>query len=857
MIDLPPPPPTGKLPGGVTPLAYRLDLTLEPDKPRFPGKVEIDVRIAAPARTIHLHGRDLSVHLASAAIGGRKLAGVWKQADASGIVALTFPEPLPAGRVTLAFEYDAAFNDSPAGLFRVKVGEDWYGWSQFESTDARSAFPSFDEPGFKTPFTVTLRTRPGQVAIGNAPRVSSTTEGGLAVHRFQPTVPLPTYLVAMMAGPFATVEGTVPPSPQRAVPLPLRVVSTRQNAGRMAFALEGSKTIVTRLEDYFGTAFPYPKLDQITSPIMPGAMENAGADLYADEILIMDENAPVPQKRDFGMVVAHELSHQWFGDLVTPAWWDDIWLNESFANWMGYRIGHAWRPDLNIAAGAIGEGFAAMDTDALVAGRPIRQSIMTNGEIDSAFDSITYGKGGHVVAMIAAFLGDAKFRDGVRGYMAKHSHGNATSSDFFAALAEAAGDERIVPAMRSFTDQQGVPLLTFSLMGGRYEVRQSRYAPLGAMPRPARWGVPLCLRRGSERHCELMTGDSLALEIAGKGALMPNADGTGYFRFELSERDWKALIAEADRLPAGEAQAAADSLVASFRAGRSGARLLVDLARKLVRNPDSHAFAAGSDLLTGLAADEVIDEGAMEAFRGLVAKTYRPVLAATGFDPRLGAYAGEDSEVSQRRSIAVARLASTGRDKALRRQLSKAAAKYLAGDAAALDPGWFEPAFDLWLRESGLAGAQSLAGKALASEDAHFRSAALDAVATVGDAAVAAWLLDEFKDPKLRPIEQRRLLGGIILTGRTRDIGYRWFKANLERLTAGGNGIFFAARLPQLLGGFCSVVRSREFAQDLRPRFAGKSGALELERAIERVRNCGILRDTRLAEVSRDILHLR
>ena len=505
----------------------------------------------------------------------------------------------------------------------------------------------------------------------------------------------------------------------------------------------------------------------------------------------------------------------------------------------------------------IGEGFAAMDTDALVAGRPIRQPIATNAEIDSAFDSITYGKGGHVVAMIAAFMGDTKFRDGVRGYMAKHSHGNATSSDFFAALAEAAGDERIVPAMRSFTDQQGVPLLTFSPMGERYEVRQSRYAPLGASPRPARWGVPLCLRRGPARHCELMTGDSLVVEIAGNGALVPNAGGAGYYRFELSERDWKALIAEADRLPPGEAQAAADSLRASFRAGRAGARLLVDLARKLARNPDSHAFAAGSDLLTGMAADEVIDEGAMEAFRGFVARTYRPVLAATGFDPRRGVYAGEDAEISQRRSIAVARLASTGREKALRRQLAEAAAKYLAGDTAALDPSWFERAFDLWLRESGLAGAQSLVGKALASEDAQFRSAALDAVATVGDAKVADWLLEAFKDPKQRPSEHRRVLGGIMLTGRTRDIGYRWFKANLDRLTVGGDGIFLAARLPQLLSGFCSVARSREFAQDLRPRFAGKSGALELERAIERVRNCGMLRDTRLAEVSRDILHLR
>ena len=557
------------------------------------------------------------------------------------------------------------------------------------------------------------------------------------------------------------------------------------------------------------------------------------------------------------MVVAHELAHQWFGDLVTPAWWDDIWLNESFANWMGYRVGQEWRPDLNIAAGAIGEGFAAMDTDALIAGRPIRQTIATNAEIDGSFDSITYGKGGHVVAMIAAFMGEAKFRDGVRRYMATHRHGNATSEDFFAALADAAGDPRIVPALRSFTDQQGVPLLTFSRKGKTIVVSQSRYVPLGVAPRQAKWGVPLCLRRGEQRHCELMTSDTMTLHPGGKGALVPNAGGAGYYRFELPKRDWQALIGMADHLPGGEAQAAADSLLASFRAGRASAKQLLSLARKLTRNRDSHAAAAASAIVSGLASAEVLDETAIHAFRSLVAQLYRPVLASARFDPHAGAYAGEDPEVSQRRAIAVARLISTGRDRALRRALSDAAASYFGGDHAALDSAWYGPAFDVWLSEGGIAAAKKLAAKAVLSQDAGFRAAALDAVAGSGDAAIATWLLDEFRDPQLRPSEQRGLLRGVILSARTREIGYRWMTANLDKLTSGGDGIFFAARLPQLLGGFCSIARSREFARDLRPRFAGKPGALELERAIERVRNCGVLREVRSAEVSQEIMEMR
>jgi len=179
------------------------------------------------------------------------------------------------------------FNDGPSGMFRVRVGDDWYSWTQLESIDARAVFPSFDDPHFKTPFTVTLRTPPGLVAVSNAPEVSKALEAGREVHRFAPTLPLPTYLVAMMVGPFAVAEGEVPPTPQRIKPLPLRIISTRQNAGKLGFALDGSKQIVALLEDYFGDAFPYPKLDQITTPILPGAMENAGADLYRDELLVL------------------------------------------------------------------------------------------------------------------------------------------------------------------------------------------------------------------------------------------------------------------------------------------------------------------------------------------------------------------------------------------------------------------------------------------------------------------------------------------------------------------------------------------------------------------------------------------
>ena len=848
--------PLGKLPDTVKPLRYRLDLTLDPAKPRFSGRVEIDASLTVPSQVVYLHGRDLAMHRATAMVAGQEIAGEWSQVDPTGVARLRFPAPLPAGPVRLSFDYDAAYSDSPSGMFRVKVGDDWYGWNQFESIDARSSFPGFDEPGFKTPFAITLRTPPGQMAVSNAPEVSVGTQGGMDIHRFQPTLPLPTYLVALMSGPFAEVRDIVPPSPQRSSPLPLRVISSRANAGKLDFALAGSKPIVAALEAYFGEPFPFPKLDQITTPILPGAMENAGADLYGDSILVIDSKASVSRQRQFGMIVAHELAHQWFGDLVTPAWWSDIWLNESFANWMGYHIASQVRPDLRIAGGGMAEGFAAMETDELIAGRPIRQAITANSQIDSSFDTITYGKGGHVIAMIASYMGDAKFQSGVRSYMARHRFGNATSDDFFAALAEAAGDARLVTAMRSFTDQQGVPLLAFIRKGDTFEVSQTRYAPLGTSPPPGRWTIPFCVRRDGARHCQLLSDRADQFQLPGKAPLVPNADGAGYYRFDLPRGSWDELIAIADTLPDGEALATADSLQASFRAGRASPGQIFALARKLMRNPGSHASEAAGNLLDMLSAAELIDDRVVPGYRSFLGSLHRPVLHKLGFDPRAGVYAAEDPETAQRRSEAVGRLISWSRDRKLRRTLAQAATSYFAGDVVALDPQWFDLAFDSYLEYGALPAAKVLGDKALASQDVELRPAALDALATSGNNLIATWLLREWKDERLRLSEQRQLLRGIMAVRATRETGYRWLRENLDALTSGSEGIFFTSRLPQLLGGFCSGDKAREFERELSPRFAGKAGELELARAIERVRNCGILHQAQLEVVTETIAGL-
>jgi hypothetical protein len=339
-------------------------------------------------------------------------------------------------------------------------------------------------------------------------------------------------------------------------------------------------------------------------------------------------DAPFRQLRAFAEVTAHEIAHQWFGDLVTPAWWTDIWLNESFAEWLGKKIGDQWRPDLGIATSGIEDAFAGMEADALGGGRPIRQQITENRQIASAFDSITYEKGGQVLSMFETFLGAGQFAKGVNLHLQRYRHGNATAEDFFRSLAEAAGNSGVVDALRTFTDQTGVPLLTVTENARDIALSQARYRPLGVAP-PAKaqiWQIPVCLARGASPVCSLLQGASATIPaFAGKKALMPNAGGAGYYRFRLNDAGWDRLIAEAGVLPGREALAFADSLWADFAAGTGTFQRVIAAARGLSVNPERLAalelsFRLADLAKTTLTADQQPQYLAADALH-LLAKT--------------------------------------------------------------------------------------------------------------------------------------------------------------------------------------------------------------------------------------------
>jgi aminopeptidase N len=417
-------------------------------------------------------------------------------------------------------------------LFHAEVGGSWYAWTQMEPIDARRVFPGFDEPGFKTPFTVTVTAPKDLKVFANAPLAEAIPAGAMTTHRFATTEPLPTYLVALGVGAFDVVETSAPANAIRKQPLAMRIIATSGQASRMQFAAREAPALELT-EKYVGIPFPYAKRDLLASPLLGGAMENAGLMIFDDTLILVENDAPFRQLRGFAEVTAHEIAHQWFGDLVTPAWWTDIWLNESFAEWLGKKIGDQWRPDLGIATSGIEDAFGGMEADSLGGGRPIRQEITENRQIASAFDSITYQKGGQVLSMFETFLGAGQFAKGVNLHLQRYRHGNATAEDFFRS-----GQLREIPSRRRAA----------YVHGSDRRAHRDRHRERATSPCPRRvtatgvarsakaqiWQIPVCLRaRTSPVNAVCCRAHPRHPAHRGQKALMPNA-GLGYYRFRLT-----------------------------------------------------------------------------------------------------------------------------------------------------------------------------------------------------------------------------------------------------------------------------------------------------------------------------------
>lgn len=590
----------GKLVDGVTPRLYDVHLTLDPNAQGFTGVVDIAVDLREAQRTLYLHAEDLHFDEVYARAPDGRARSVHVTPDKTpGLIALTFSSPLPEGVTTLHFSYHAAWGQGLLGIYRVNSNGQNYIFSQFEPIAARRALPCFDEPRFKAPFEVSLSVPKDSIVSSNGALMAEQTaegmgDGDFKTVVFDPTPPLPTYLLAVAVGPMDVRRQDIGVSPLRPYPLPFQAMATRGNGEKLKIALGLGASLVQSLEAYTDLAYPFAKLDMLAVPDFAwGAMENAAHITFRDWLLLLDgPRASYGQRRVAYSVMAHELTHQWFGNWVTMPWWDDLWLNEAFATWRGTRTAQQLRPQMGFDLELI-EGMGnAMHHDRLQHVRRVREPCRNRDDIYNAADVITYQKGAGILGMFEHLLGPEKIRDGVRAYLKSYSFGTASSSAFLQSLSRAADEPALIEAMQSFLDQPGVPEVSMSweCQDGQAQLQlsQERYRPLGGDAPGGLWRVPVCYRwgRGSskQRACTMLNEASMTVPLRGGCPqwFVANAQGAGYYRTRASGEAMAASTAAVvqKRLSSTEMLAFVDNTAAAFSSGSLPAEVVLQLLQQ-------------------------------------------------------------------------------------------------------------------------------------------------------------------------------------------------------------------------------------------------------------------------------------
>jgi alanyl aminopeptidase len=844
--------PRGQLPEDVVPVSYKLDLTIVPERDGFSGSAVIDLDVDPGKDHFYLHGNDIVANDVQVRTGDEIISGSYEQVDDTGIVKISLPQAVQ-GQVQLQIDYDAPFNKALQGLYKVSESGQDYAFTQFEAISARLAFPGFDEPRFKTPFDITLRVAENHVAISNTPELSSEIIDGMKVVRFARTKPLPTYLIAFAVGDLDVVEwADLPPTDVRSRPLPLRGIAVKGKGEQLAYALEGTNAIVTALESYFGTPYPWAKLDILAVPdFAAGAMENAGAITYRESLLLFDDTATPARKRSYKMVHAHELAHQWFGDLVTPAWWNDIWLNEAFATWMAHVAMDIAEPDGNFRRDLLGRGQRVMGSDSLVNARQIRQPILSNNDIATAFDGITYSKGGAVLSMFENLLGRDDFRQGVRNYMDEFQFGTATADDFIRHLAAASTDhskELVIESFNSFLEQPGLPLVEVTSQCNDNEVsvslKQSRYFPLGSKGEQSQqWKIPVCLRTGNADDnvatCLMLTEEQQRFELpqACPEWIMPNADSAGYYRFAMSQQNWNDLLANSDQQNPEELMAMLGSLTGAFNSGDLDVATLMAIAPQLIANPEwqvATAPIAHMEFMYNRMADERQKLALEERF----ADMYIGKLEETGLS------ATDDREKAQLQGALVEFMAETAKHPALRTELVTMARAYSGfGTDNQLHPREANPiiigtALAVAVDELGSDFVDHVLQLGLSSTDAVVRGRMLTAAGNTKDPTKAAEVRELVLSPELRNNEIWSILIPQAFMPETRDASWTWISQNLDSILA---------RMPKPSWGqiafvgraFCDNGKRAEVETFFAERIDSLTGGpRNLAQALERVDLC-------------------
>ncbi|MFT5499521.1 MAG: alanyl aminopeptidase [Kiritimatiellia bacterium] len=694
----------GRLPGHVQPIEQSLQLRLDPAADIYSGMVEILLQLKQASSSVWFHARDCDIRMQALTQGDQEWS-VNLSTNAHGLVEARFSEELPRGKYRLRLAFERAYERRGTGLYKTESGGDAYLFTQMEPEFARQAFPCFDEPGFKIPWKVELRVPTNMTAFANMPVAEEKVVDGLKHLTFQKSPPLPSYLVAFAVGPFESVavEG---------MSVPGRIIAPRGQLGRTRLAAEMTPKVLKPLEAYFGIDYPYEKLDQIAVPEFNfGAMENPGLITYRDSVLLLDaDHTAIAKRRGAAMTITHELAHMWFGNLVTPRWWNDIWLNESFATWMARKITAEVYPEFDLETSDLRGRRGAMDGDMLASAKMIRREV--DGAYDKTllFDGLSYSKGGAILGMIENWMGADDFRAGMRQYMEAHEWSNADAFDLAAAM-EDLGGEGMNAVMKTFTTQPGVPLVKIERVSdNQLKLTQERYAMLSdETPYDTTWTIPVVIRYSSGRQDFtqriLLTERvqylnlEIPLSLMQRGVFYPNADARGYYLWTLAGDKLADLPGRnVQQLSVRERLDYLDNLSAQVHAGALASDAYLNALRGFRDD-------AAPEVITDLAGKledftwDFIHDGNRTNFGAFVRATLGPALERIGRTP-----SGEEKTFTiTTRAKLISILGQLGRDASILEQARTEAERFL-DEPAAVDADLVS----VWIRLAALEGDQAL-----------------------------------------------------------------------------------------------------------------------------------------------------
>lgn len=818
----------------VIPVAQRIEFTLDPAKDDFSGRTTIDLlaRDVFTQFRIHANGPSFTTATLTAPNGTVTLLTAEITDPKFNLTTLTAPAQLSAGNYQLTINYTAPFRRDGVGLYKTTSRGDDYLFTQFEDTHARKAFPCWDEPAFKINWQLTIKIPAALEVVSNAAVATESREGDWKTISFGRTPPMPSYIVALAVGPFEYV-------PVPGLPVPGRIITPRGQTALATEAVRLTPAIVSRLEEYFGIPYPYAKFDQLAVPeYIFGAMENAGLVTFTDRLLLMDSaNPSFNQRRRLANVIAHEAAHMWFGNLVTMAWWDDLWLNESFADWMASRITAKLHPEFRSEIGESRAVKGAMNSDTLPSITAIRRPVTAASDLSKLVDELTYNKGKGVLTMVENWIGPDSFRAALQTYMIKHRWGNTASADLWTAFNQSSGED-ISSLLAGFINQPGVPLVSVSLESdGRLRLTQQRFHNLGDPPLPGQWKIPVVLTWSKNRtlHHErlLLTETSQAFSIPGLAEadwIYPNKNEAGYYRWNISPELNARLARQAFQLNPIERIGLLDNTSALFSAGLlAGADYL---AYVTAFAPDLDPDLNGSVIGKIEALENTfITPTSRSAYHAYLTAILRPILDRIGISP----VAGEPAEIGPLRDQLYGALGFQVGDAAVIAECRRLTALFLENpdlvDAAVRDTALAITAYRG--DENLLRTLQTTLEKA---PTPIVRSAAIRALGSFHDPVLATQALDYSLTPALNSTEFLNILFTVSSDPDNQALAVKWAIAHYDAIAAKAPARYTARLIDTAAGSEPKVFNTlREFL--LSPERKTEYAEVNINKAADRLAN--------------------